>query len=179
VKESDANWLSFSPPPHTPLIRPPHRSRANFLLHERLPGGICFYPGIRPIIPIAATADATPFVDASPEGELSALQLCLGELRPQDRELLRVRYATATSIEDYASQQNRPPGTVRALAPDERSTFRRELPPAVETLLVENFENGVVEDEPDQQELPAGWQKSAGAFNGTFSPGGRRALVHR
>ena len=59
-------------------------------------------------------ADTTPFADTSAEGELSALQQCLGELRPQDRELLRVRYASGTSIEDYASQHDRNAGTVRA-----------------------------------------------------------------
>ena len=60
----------------------------------------------------------------------------------------------------------------RALAADERGAFRRELPPAVETLLVENFETGVAEEAQGQNKLPAGWQKSAGGLSGTLNPGG-------
>jgi len=60
-------------------------------------------------------ADVTPFKDHEMENRLTALQLCLGELREKDRDLLRVRYAGTITIEDYARGQNRNAGTVRAI----------------------------------------------------------------
>lgn len=48
------------------------------------------------------------------EEQLTALQTCLKELRQKDRELLHMRYASQTSIETFARQNRRNPGTVRA-----------------------------------------------------------------
>jgi RNA polymerase sigma-70 factor (ECF subfamily) len=64
---------------------------------------------------IELLAEAAPYKDERMEDKLGALQLCLGELREKDRNLLRVRYAQTISIEDYACQQERNPGTVRAV----------------------------------------------------------------
>ena len=86
---------------------------------------------------IELLAEAAPFEDERLEDQLAALQLCLGELRDKDRELLRMRYAQTISIEDYARQQGRNAGTVRAvlrrlrgiLLNCVRNKLRRELPP--------------------------------------------------
>jgi RNA polymerase sigma-70 factor (ECF subfamily) len=51
----------------------------------------------------------------SHDDRLPALLHCLGKLRDQDRELLRMRYASNFSIEEYARRHDRNPGTVRAI----------------------------------------------------------------
>lgn len=63
---------------------------------------------------IQLLAEAVPYANEPMARKLSALQLCLGELREQDRDLLRMRYAGTMSIEDYALKHERNPGTVRA-----------------------------------------------------------------
>lgn len=63
---------------------------------------------------IELLAEAAPFQDERMEDQLAALRLCLGRLRDKDRELLRMRYAQTTSIEDYARGQGRNPATIRA-----------------------------------------------------------------
>lgn len=86
---------------------------------------------------IELLAEADPFRDERMEDQLAALQLCLRELRDKDRDLLRVRYSQTISIEDYARQQGRNAGTVRAvlrrlrgiLLDCVRRKLRKELPP--------------------------------------------------
>jgi RNA polymerase sigma-70 factor (ECF subfamily) len=64
---------------------------------------------------IELLAETAPYEDARMEDQLAALQLCLGELRPKDRDLLRMRYAQTISVEDYACQNERNAGTIRAV----------------------------------------------------------------
>jgi RNA polymerase sigma-70 factor (ECF subfamily) len=60
-------------------------------------------------------ADTNPYEDNPVvESKLEALQLCLNSLREQDRKLLSIRYAGGITIEEYARQNQRNSGTVRA-----------------------------------------------------------------
>ena len=69
-------------------------------------------------------ADTNPY-ENNPvvESKLTALQLCLNDLREQDRKLLRIRYAGGVTIEEYARQHQRNPGTVRATLRRLRATL--------------------------------------------------------
>lgn len=86
---------------------------------------------------IELLAEAAPYGNERMEDKLAALQLCLGELRDKDRDLLRVRYAGTGSIEAYALQHERNAGTVRAtlrrlreiLLKCVRSKLRKEILP--------------------------------------------------
>lgn len=60
-------------------------------------------------------AETFPSHDDGSDDRIPALLQCLGKLREQDRELLRMRYANGFSIEGYARRQGRNPGTVRAV----------------------------------------------------------------
>ncbi len=86
-------------------------------------------------------AETAPYGEETMEGKLAALHQCLGESREKDRDLLRVRYARTVSIEEYARQHERNPGTVRAtlrrlraiLLKCVRTKLRHEsLPPAAD-----------------------------------------------
>lgn len=54
-----------------------------------------------------------------------ALRKCLMKLRPQDRELLHHRYATASSLQEYASLTNRSAGTLKAVLFNLRASLKR------------------------------------------------------
>jgi RNA polymerase sigma-70 factor, ECF subfamily len=54
-----------------------------------------------------------------------ALRKCLMKLRPQDRELLHHRYATSSSLQQYASQTNRSAGTLKAVLFNLRAVLKR------------------------------------------------------
>ena len=54
-----------------------------------------------------------------------ALRRCLERLRPQDRELLQHRYATESSLRDYAVSTQRSEGTLKALLFNLRAVLRR------------------------------------------------------
>lgn len=90
---------------------------------------------------IELLAQSAPFAEERGEDKLAALQLCLGQLRRKDRELLRVRYGGSVSIEEYARQQGRNAGTVRATLRRLRETLlkcvrdklrRDNLPPGLD-----------------------------------------------
>jgi RNA polymerase sigma-70 factor, ECF subfamily len=54
-----------------------------------------------------------------------ALRACLLRLRPQDRELLHHRYATSSSLQDYAVATNRSAGTLKAILFNLRAALKR------------------------------------------------------
>ena len=54
-----------------------------------------------------------------------ALRACLLRLRPQDRELLHHRYATASSLQEYATATNRSAGTLKAILFNLRAALKR------------------------------------------------------
>jgi RNA polymerase sigma-70 factor (ECF subfamily) len=54
-----------------------------------------------------------------------ALRQCLLKLRPQDRDLLHHRYATSSSLQQYASATNRSAGTLKAILFNLRTVLRR------------------------------------------------------
>lgn len=54
-----------------------------------------------------------------------ALRACLLRLRPQDRELLHHRYATASSLQEYAVATNRSSGTLKAILFNLRAALKR------------------------------------------------------
>ncbi len=54
-----------------------------------------------------------------------ALRTCLQKLRPQDRELLHHRYATASSLQEYATATNRSAGTLKAILFNLRAALKR------------------------------------------------------
>ena len=54
-----------------------------------------------------------------------ALRRCLMKLRPQDRELLHHRYATSSSLQEYADQTNRSAGTLKAVLFNLRAALKR------------------------------------------------------
>lgn len=85
-------------------------------------------------------AQSAPFAEEPNEDKLAALQLCLGRLRQEDLELLRMRYAGHVSIEDYARRHQCNPGTVRAklrrlrglLLDCVREKLRHDPPPGID-----------------------------------------------
>lgn len=54
-----------------------------------------------------------------------ALRTCLQRLRPQDRDLLHHRYATNSSLQQYASATSRSAGTLKAILFNLRAGLRR------------------------------------------------------
>lgn len=54
-----------------------------------------------------------------------ALRKCLLRLRPQDRELIHHRYATAGSLQEYADKTNRSAGTLKAILFNLRAALKR------------------------------------------------------
>lgn len=54
-----------------------------------------------------------------------ALRKCLQRLRPQDRELLHHRYATSSSLQEYAALTNRSAGTLKAVLFNLRAVLKR------------------------------------------------------
>lgn len=54
-----------------------------------------------------------------------ALRDCLQRLRPQDRELLHHRYATRSSLQEYAEATQRSAGTLKAVLFNLRAALRR------------------------------------------------------
>ena len=71
---------------------------------------------------------ASPELEASPE-EISdrqeALRMCMARLRPKDRELLHQRYATDTTLAEYATATGRKPGTLKAILFGLRGALRK------------------------------------------------------
>ncbi len=70
----------------------------------------------------------SPELEADPE-ELEerhlALRRCLQRLRPQDRDLIHHRYATDSSLNEYAATTRRSAGTLKAILFNLRSVLRR------------------------------------------------------
>ncbi|RYD21045.1 MAG: sigma-70 family RNA polymerase sigma factor [Verrucomicrobiaceae bacterium] len=62
-----------------------------------------------------------------------ALRACLQRLRPQDRELLHHRYATAGSLQEYAGATNRSAGTLKAILFNLRAVLKRCIERQVQT----------------------------------------------
>jgi len=58
------------------------------------------------------------------ESKLAALNLCLGEISSKNRELLKIRYSDGITIEEYARQHQRNPGTIRAILRRLRATLQ-------------------------------------------------------
>lgn len=54
-----------------------------------------------------------------------ALRHCLQRLRPQDREILHHRYATKSSLQEFADRTNRSAGTLKAILFNLRAALRR------------------------------------------------------
>lgn len=54
-----------------------------------------------------------------------ALRQCLERLRPQDRDLLHHRYATASSLQEFATATNRSTGTLKAILFNLRAALKR------------------------------------------------------
>ncbi|MCU0777800.1 MAG: sigma-70 family RNA polymerase sigma factor [Akkermansiaceae bacterium] len=54
-----------------------------------------------------------------------ALRKCLLRLRPQDRELIHHRYATAGSLQEYADKTHRSAGTLKAILFNLRAALKR------------------------------------------------------
>jgi RNA polymerase sigma-70 factor (ECF subfamily) len=54
-----------------------------------------------------------------------ALRKCLQKLRPQDRELLHHRYATSSSLQEYAALTRRSAGTLKAVLFNLRAVLKR------------------------------------------------------
>ncbi len=59
------------------------------------------------------------------EHSLSALDGCLGKLRPQDMELVQMRYSSKCGLEEYAQSLNRSSGTLKARLFKIRAALRR------------------------------------------------------
>ncbi|MBN8458082.1 MAG: sigma-70 family RNA polymerase sigma factor [Verrucomicrobia bacterium] len=70
----------------------------------------------------------SPELEADPE-ELEerhlALRRCLQRLRPQDRDLIHHRYATGSTLNEYAAATRRSAGTLKAILFNLRSVLRR------------------------------------------------------
>lgn len=69
-----------------------------------------------------------PGVESGPdelEDRHLALRRCLAKLRPQDRELLHHRYATAGSLQEYAAKTRRSAGTLKAVLFNLRAALKR------------------------------------------------------
>lgn len=56
---------------------------------------------------------------------LLALEDCVGKLRPQDMELVQVRYASGCGLDEYASRLSRSSGTLKARLFKIRAVLRR------------------------------------------------------
>jgi RNA polymerase sigma-70 factor, ECF subfamily len=54
-----------------------------------------------------------------------ALRVCLERLRPQDRDLIHHRYATDSSLQDYATATQRSSGTLKAILFNLRAALKR------------------------------------------------------
>ena len=54
-----------------------------------------------------------------------ALRTCLQRLRPQDRDLLHHRYATTSSLQQYAEATRRSSGTLKAILFNLRAALKR------------------------------------------------------
>jgi RNA polymerase sigma-70 factor (ECF subfamily) len=54
-----------------------------------------------------------------------ALRKCMLRLRPQDRELLHHRYATSSSLQEYAERSHRSTGTLKAVLFNLRAVLKR------------------------------------------------------
>ncbi len=54
-----------------------------------------------------------------------ALRNCLSRLRPKDRDLLHHRYATASSLQIYATETRRSTGTLKAILFNLRAALKR------------------------------------------------------
>lgn len=54
-----------------------------------------------------------------------ALRKCMLRLRPQDRELLHHRYATSSSLQEYAIKSKRSTGTLKAVLFNLRAALKR------------------------------------------------------
>ena len=75
---------------------------------------------------ISILADESPYENEPVvERKLAALNLCLGEISCNNRELLKVRYSDGITIEEYARQHQRNPGTIRATLRRLRATLQR------------------------------------------------------
>lgn len=80
----------------------------------------------------------SPEFEVEPEGleeRHLALRCCLGKLRPQDRELLHHRYATASSLQEYAQATNRSAGTLKAILFNLRAALKRCIDRQLQTVL--------------------------------------------
>lgn len=55
----------------------------------------------------------------------AALRECLQKLRPKDRDLLHHRYATGSSLQQFATATNRSTGTLKAILFNLRAVLRR------------------------------------------------------
>jgi RNA polymerase sigma-70 factor, ECF subfamily len=74
---------------------------------------------------ISILAEASPYENEPVvERKLAALNLCLGEISCKNRELLKVRYSDGITIEEYARQHERNPGTIRATLRRLRATLQ-------------------------------------------------------
>jgi RNA polymerase sigma-70 factor (ECF subfamily) len=60
-------------------------------------------------------AETAPFHEDESNRRFAALHHCLDELGAPQRELLRARYSSDMSIEDYARRHRKNPGTLRAI----------------------------------------------------------------
>lgn len=59
------------------------------------------------------------------ENSLRALEGCLGRLRPQDMELVRMRYSSICGLDEYARTLQRSSGTLKARLFKIRAALRR------------------------------------------------------
>ncbi len=80
---------------------------------------------------LEAVADRTEAVSDQMDARQEALRHCLERLRPKDRELIRMRYATGKSGEDVAQQLGRPANSVY----QSLSRIRRTLAECIERRL--------------------------------------------
>lgn len=71
---------------------------------------------------MAPGAEAGP---AELEDRHLALRKCLQRLRPQDRELIHHRYATSSSLQEYATRTHRSAGTLKAVLFNLRAVLKR------------------------------------------------------
>ncbi len=70
----------------------------------------------------------SPEFEIEPEGleeRHAALRNCLQKLRPKDRDLLHHRYATSSSLQQFATATNRSTGTLKAILFNLRALLRR------------------------------------------------------
>jgi RNA polymerase sigma-70 factor (ECF subfamily) len=70
----------------------------------------------------------TPALEIEPEDledRHLALRKCMQKLRPKDRELLHHRYATSSSLQQYADLTHRSTGTLKAVLYNLRAALKR------------------------------------------------------